>query len=311
MQPDGRRIFDIYNPVAGSRRHGRLGTYCEALAQQGCRIVVRETRARGDAEAFARATDCNVFDAVVVAGGDGIVNEAVNGLAGGVIPLGVIPLGTANVLAAEIGLLDGPLQSARVIAHGTPRRIGTGVANGRRFIMMSGVGFDAHVVANTSPALKRRFGKLAYVWQTMRKFRSFAFSRYRFCIDGVAHDAASAVIANGHFYAGRFVCAPAARLDDGMLHVCLFQTPGAAAAMRYTAAMMLGRLGALSDVNVIPARVIDVEGPADDPVQGDGDTVAHLPVRIASDSASLSVFAGEHAFLSRNAVAEASAAERL
>jgi len=302
MQPTGRRILVIYNPVAGQRSRGRFKAHLDALRRLGCHIVVRETRARGDAEAFAACADSDACDAVVVAGGDGTINEVVNGLARRTVPLGIIPLGTANVLAAELGLCDGPVETATAIAHAEPHWISTGIANGRRFSMMAGIGFDAHVVANVSPKLKRQVGKLAYVWQTLATCRSFSFPRYRLDIDGVTHEAASAVIANGHFYAGRFVCAPQARLDDNLLHVCLFPTTGAAAALYYATTLTVGQLKTLSDVTVIPATTIDITivggDIRDDPVQGDGDSLTYLPAHITSDPASLPVLAGPRAFLS-------------
>ncbi len=144
-------------------------------------------------------------------------------------------------------------------------------------------------------------GKLAYVWQTLATCRTFSFPRYRLDIDGVTHDAASAVIANGHFYAGRFTCAPQARLDDNQLHVCLFPTSGAAAALYYATTLTVGQLKTLSDVTVIPATTIGITiagGNIErDRVQGYGDTLTYLPAQITSDPASLPVLAGPRAFL--------------
>jgi len=99
-----RRVAVIYNPTAGWRRRWRFRRVLNGLTALGCSLSVFETTTRGDAESFAQALDTEAFDAVAAAGGDGTVNEVANGLAGRGLPLAVIPLGTANVLAAEIGM---------------------------------------------------------------------------------------------------------------------------------------------------------------------------------------------------------------
>jgi YegS/Rv2252/BmrU family lipid kinase len=280
-----RRITVVFNPTAGGRRRRRLEQTLQLLRESGCEVAVRATGARGDAEAIAR-TFCDVAptpDLVVVAGGDGTINEAVNGMlsnGSASCPLALVPLGTANVLAAEIGLTHAPSAVARTIARGVPARAYVGMANGRCFTAMSGVGFDAHVVANVDLGLKRRIGKAAYVLESLRQLLRFRFPRYRVTIDGQSFEAASVIVAKGHYYAGRYVCAPAARLDQAEFHVCLFERGGRWNAIRYAIALALGRLPKLADFRIVRGRAIAIDGPVGDPVQGDGDIIAELPVRI-------------------------------
>ena len=160
-----RRLLIIFNPAAGWRRRQRLAPVLTRLREHGCALVLRETQAPGDAERFAAEVDPDAFDVVVAAGGDGTVNETINGLARSSLPLAVIPLGTANVLAAEIGLRTDPASLARCVAFGEPRPITLGAANGRRFILMAGAGFDAQVVAGISVPMKRWLGKGAMFCQ--------------------------------------------------------------------------------------------------------------------------------------------------
>src|SRR5690606_11839998 len=116
--------------------------------------------------------------------GDGTINEVVNGLKGTGLALGVIPLGTANVVADEIGLGKDPREVARVLAKGPLRPIHVGVANGRRFVMMAGIGFDANVVSRVSLALKKVLGPLAYIWTAgVQGFRD-PFARCAVTVDG-------------------------------------------------------------------------------------------------------------------------------
>lgn len=242
-------------------------------------VSVRGTARRGDAEGFAKAASVAEFDLVAVAGGDGTINEAANGLASGGsgLPLGIVPLGTANVLAHEIGMPFSPEGIARVLAEGRPRPVHPGVLNGRLFLQMAGVGFDAHVVATVDLDLKRRFGKLAYVQATLKALGAFAFPRYRLRLDGQEAEAASAVIAKGHFYGGTFVCCPDARLEEPWFQVCLFDRPGTWATLRYTLALGMGRLARLKDLRLVRARTLTIEGPEGNPLQADGDGMGQLP----------------------------------
>ena len=286
--PQTRRMTVVFNPTAGGRRRVRLDRTLKLLRESGCEVAVRATAARGDAESIARdlSTTTPPTELLVVAGGDGTINEAVNGLmderlnghAGG-LPLALVPLGTANVLAAEIGLSTAPAAVARTIAHGAPSQAFVGLANGRCFIAMAGVGFDAHVVASVSLRLKRVLGKGAYVLESLRQLRRFPFPRYRVTIDGQVHDAASVIVAKGHYYGGRYVCAPDARLDQPEFHVCLFGRSGPWNAIRYALALASGRLPQLRDYRIVRGRTVTIEGPVGDPVQGDGDVIARLPAR--------------------------------
>lgn len=286
-----RKILLIYNPIAGRRRGALLREVLAALQASGTDVTVRETAARGDAERLAREAGDEPFDVVAVAGGDGTINEVINGLDFARSTLAIVPMGTANVLAREIGLPVEPEAIARTIATGAPRAIHVGRANDHRFVMMAGVGFDAHVVANIDPQLKQRIGKGAYVWESLVQMVRFGDRRYRVDLADQTFDVGSLVIANGHFYGGDFVCAPDARLDLARLDACLFMGSGRINAMRYSTALVTGRLDKLSDVKVLPTDRIVVSGPAGEPVQGDGDIIAHLPATISLDPQQLKILA--------------------
>jgi YegS/Rv2252/BmrU family lipid kinase len=270
----------ILNPAAGWRRRQRLVPVLTRLREYGCAVDLRETQAHGDAERFAAEADPTAFDVVVAAGGDGTVNETINGLARSRLPLGLIPLGTANVLATEIGLRTDPASLARCVALGRPRPVTLGVANGRRFILMAGAGFDAHVVAGVSVPMKRRLGKGAYILSTLRQLLVFTFPSYEVLIDNTAQHAASVIVANGRYYGGRFVCAPDASLESATLRVCLFERSGRRATIGYALAMFTGRLPKLSSFRVIEARRIEIRGRPGEPLQGDGDIIGELDVAI-------------------------------
>lgn len=269
-----RRVFVVFNPVAGRRRSRLLAATLAELRKLGCSVAVAETAVKGDAEVFAANAHRDEYDVIAVAGGDGTINEVVNGLGVDAPPLAVIPLGTANVLALELGFDECPAQLARAIALAEAHPIRVGRVNGRRFVMMIGVGFDAHVVAAVGPALKRRLGKGAYVLKSLTGFFRFPFRVYAVDIDGVRYRAASVIVSKGHYYAGPFVCAPDARLEAPFLHVCLFASEGPLAAMRYAIWLLLGRLPKRGDVAIVPAAEVRIDAESGEPVQGDGDILA-------------------------------------
>ena len=281
LPAEGRRVLVIHNPVAGWRRRSRLAAVLAELHRHGAEVEVRETRARGDAQAIASAIAPGRYDVVAVAGGDGTVNEAANGLGPGAPPLAVIPLGTANVLAHEIGLGTAPARVALTIARAQPAVVWPGVVNGRRFLLMAGAGYDAHVVAAVGPALKRRLGKGAYVWQTLALLRRFRFRPYVIDIDGIQTQAYSLIVARGRLYGGRHLCAPRAGLERPSFEACLFRRGGRLAVLRYGLALVTGRLPRHPDVEIVSACRVEVAGMPGEPVQGDGDVIARLPARFS------------------------------
>jgi YegS/Rv2252/BmrU family lipid kinase len=280
-----RRLLVVHNPVAGWRRFARFRQTVTQLERHGCTITEQATSGPGDAEAIASAAEA--VDAVVVAGGDGTVNEALNGLMRrptGMLPLAVIPLGTANVLAGELGLPVEPEGAARAIAHGqiVTAHLGRARFDGRSrgFALMAGAGFDAQAVARVRTRVKRKLGKGAYVLAGLEAAARDRYPRLTATVDGRAYECAQAIVCKGHFYAGRYVLAPDVRPWLPELHVVLFERGGAFNAARYALGMQFGWLNRMPDVQVVPARSVRIEGPVGDPVQGDGDLIGHLPVEI-------------------------------
>lgn len=280
-----RRLAVIYNPTAGGSKRRRLEQTLSLLRDADCTLELRETERAGHAKELAQAIDPSEAEVIVAAGGDGTINEVINGMItgspqGAALPLAILPLGTANVLAMEIGVGLNPNRIAGTILRGAARPVVLGEANGRLFTVMAGVGFDAQVVAGVDLALKRRIGKGAYLWESARQLRRFAFPTYRVRIDGAAQEAASVIVAKGRYYAGKFLCAPDARIDQPLFQVCLFRRPGPRNVLRYALALGAGLLPRLADYQMIPGREVVIEGPEGDPVQGDGDLIARLPLTV-------------------------------
>lgn len=146
---------------------------------------------------------------------------------------------------------------------------------------MVGVGFDAQVVEGVGLAMKRRIGKGAYLWQSLRRLPRFGATSYRVTFDGRTHEVPWVIVAKGRHYGGRFVLAPDADLAAPELSVVLFRRGGAGNLLRYAAGLAAGRLDRLRDVSVLRSKRVEIEGPAGDPVQGDGDIIARLPLQVS------------------------------
>ena len=196
------------------RRASLLWRVLDVLVANGIRIELAETHRPGHAEALAREAACGGASMVVAAGGDGTIAEVANGLLGSPARLGVIPLGSANVVAHELSLPFEPRAVAAALAFGRTRPLWPGVARGaegsRLFVQMLGVGFDAQVVHHLPVVLKRAFGRGAYALQTLRELACYRFTPIRLRLDGEETQAASVIVSKGRLYGGRFLLAPAA-----------------------------------------------------------------------------------------------------
>jgi diacylglycerol kinase (ATP) len=289
-----RRLLVIYNPTAGGSRRRRFEAVLAGLADLGCPMDVRPTTGPGDAAVFAREADAAAHDLVVAAGGDGTINEVINGLVGlpdGRPPLAVLPLGTANVLAAELGLDLVPAHIARSIARGAVQPVSLGRASSaagagdggeRVFSLMAGAGFDARVVAGIDLKLKRLLGKGAYVIEGFHQMSRRKPPLLHVTVDGRDYEAASVVVSNARFYGGRYLLAPAASLAEPLLHVCLFRHGDTLSILRYAMALQHGRLEEGERFRIVTGRDIRIAGDPGAPLQADGDIIARLPVSISA-----------------------------
>jgi diacylglycerol kinase (ATP) len=278
-----RHILIIVNPAAGRARSSerRLGRFVAALERQGCTVVLRRAGpSPGQVERLAGQAEPG-FDAIVAAGGDGTISAVVNGLGGRAVPFGVLPLGSANVLAREIRLPRAPEALASLITTGPVSPIWLGRVGERAFVMMASAGFDSEIVAALSPELKRRVGRLAFAWGFLVRLWHCPACELTVRADGVEYRAAAVVAAKGRHYAGPFVVAPGADLAEPVLHLVLLDRRGRWAMLRYATALFLGRVPRLGDIAIVRARQASVAGNRALPVQADGEIVGELPIALA------------------------------
>lgn len=278
-----RRVLIIVNPAAGRvRSHRRhLDRVVAELRARGCSVAIRDAGAQpGGAEHLARTAEPE-FDVIVAAGGDGTAAAVVNGMGGSPRPLALLPLGTANVLATEIGLPRRAADCAELIASAPSALVWPGRIGGRLFLTSASAGFDADVVAAVDDRFKRRAGRLAFLWAVAACLRRYRERRLVVRADGIEYAAGGAIATTGPLYAGRFVIAPEARLADPLLHLVLLRGGGRRAVLRYGTALLLGRLPGMPGVSILTARTATISGTDGTPAQADGDVVARLPVTVA------------------------------
>lgn len=288
-----KSILLIRNPTAGRRRRGLVEAVMKHVRDAGWSIDLIDTEAAGDARRIAERCDASRYGVIAVAGGDGTINEVVNGLAGrsGESPsLALVPLGTANVLAQELGLAFKPRVLAETMMSGRTVLVHPGEACSsgapRCFSLMAGAGFDAKVVAGVSTSLKRRLGKAAYVWRSLIETRRYRPVRYRVEVDSRSYEAASVIVTRSRLYAGPYVVAPEAALATPLLHICLFERWGRSHTLRFGLALLRGRLAKTGGYRVVTGRDVKISVLNDagercpQPVQIDGDNALTLPVSI-------------------------------
>lgn len=284
-----RNAVLIYNPSArGLNKHceKRIESVVRELAAAGVRPRCVATWGPGTAAEIARVSVEGGAGLVLVAGGDGTINEAVNGMAHTAAPLGILPAGTANVLANEIGLGNHLLRAARSFSRWTPRRISLGrlTADGgavsRYFLLMAGAGFDAWIVKNVRRDLKRRCGKLSY-WVAGFGQLGRRLDEFEVRVSGRSYRCSFALASRVRNYGGTIEIARHASLFRDEFGIVLFEGRNTLRYLKYLVGVLAGRLGAISGVSVLRAGILELL-PLDTEVfvQVDGELAGRLPARV-------------------------------
>ena len=285
-----RRLAIIAKPVPGTRGRAAVAAIAALLGQRGIAVDIGWTEAPGDATRLCREAIQSGVEMIVVHGGDGTANEAVQPLVRGAIPLAVWPGGTANALALELSLPRDVERVADMIVHGVVRRVSVGRAGTRYFLLMAGVGLDAALIRAMSPKAKRLFGRGGY-WLSGLQHLLFAWHPRPFVVDleGAEHTATFAVIANAANYGSGLRFTPRASMESDQLDVCLFDWHGRLGFLRHIPAVVAGRHLSLPGVTYRKARRVRVRGDDQTWVHVDGELLGPLPMAFESVPDALSI----------------------
>ena len=275
-----KRLLIIHNAIAGMRRRWLLRHVCRELAAAGARIdVVSADSFEADRMLTEKAVASGDWDAVVAAGGDSTVRGVGAGLLGSGLPLGIIPVGTGNVLAHEIRVRSGPHTIAHNLMHGPSIPFFGGRANGACFFAMAGAGFDARVLARLDVGLKRRLGKLAYALplarEHLRKPELFEAE-----IDGCIHRCSWLIVAKASRYAGPFVLSRERTITTEAFHAVVVKATRRTALLGVALAIALGRAELHPEVAVMPCRRVAIPGEPHVLVELDGEVFGPSPIEI-------------------------------
>lgn len=274
------RIKLIANPVSGGDARHRIELARNALERCGSEVDLYLTLARGDARKAAAQALNEGYDRVVVAGGDGTLNEVVNGLASPALPIAFLPFGTVNVFALEAGIPDDLEAACTLAVTGSARPITLGRIDDELFLLMVSCGWDAEAVAQVNTGLKKRIGRLAYAVSAMQVLCKKAPEPLTLVTaDGRQHCGFGVVVSNCRYYGGRYVVTPAASMFHDLLEVCLLRQGGRLGMLKIALHLVLKRPLREPFVEFFTCSSLQLQGDLV-AVQVDGDAGKSLPVKI-------------------------------
>lgn len=284
------RAWLIVNPVAGQDDWAeKVAAAQDTFAAAGWDVTLKETVKASDATTFAREAVADHVDVVIVAGGDGTVNEALQGLAGQhTTALAVLPGGTVNVWATELGAKEHGSDVAQQIVQGRRHTVDVGRVNDRYFLMMASIGFDAATtatVADSAPLkrLKRLAGPVAYGLAAVRTLFHFRGRRVSLTINGtpVSRRVLMLVIGNTRLYGGIAEITFQARADDGLLDLCVLGGRGPLDLLHRFWSVLRRQHAAGSGIDYRQVQTVVVDARHPLPIQADGEDIGTTPATFA------------------------------
>lgn len=284
----------IYNPAAGTKGLKRAEKAANTLRQLGRDPLPIATTGPGSAKLLAASIALEGHPQLVVAGGDGTVNEAANGLAGSSTSLAIIPTGTANVMAHELGIPHNITRACRIALKGETIRIDLGKAGDRYFTLMAGAGFDALVIKNLNPVLKKAIRQAAFPVAGLKAFMSKEIYPLRVSAGNREVEGFFVIAANSRYYGGRFGPTPQASVTDGLLDICVLKEKSLQKMIDFWYKALTTETADPSLVEYMRVTAADVTTTGGDPVhvQVDGELAGELPMRFEVAPLALAVRVG-------------------
>lgn len=264
-----RRYPLIFNPKARSQKGGRVLRF---LMKHADRFAMYATKHAGEARELAATFAARGEPVVIAAGGDGTLNEVVSGLAGTATILGVIPAGTMNVFAREMGIPFDSLERAlAVIDSGHIREIDLFEANGSPFVQMAGVGFDARVIEETSWESKKMLGPLAYLVAAVKVLGEKPPQMEVVFADGRREQGVAVLAGNGSLYGGQFRLFRNADNHDSKLDVIIYKESGYKLVLDSLRGIALGGIDLMESTSYVQTEAFTVRADREVPVEVDGE----------------------------------------
>jgi diacylglycerol kinase (ATP) len=271
------------------RESEKLRQVLDSLNSCGIKVEVVSTTQPNEAAALARNAASSHCDLIIGCGGDGTINELICGMAMSQVPLLVIPAGTANVLAKEVGLPRNWVECVELVRTGEIRRISLGKVDHRYFVLMAGIGVDAGVIAALNYNLKRKLGEGSFWIAGFKQLLQYHFTPFQMAIDGENHSATFAVISKARNYGGPLKITTQADLFSDQFDVCLFQSRHRWRYIQYLWNVALGRHITMPDVKYLKTKTVEASGSPVIQVQVDGELIGTLPQKFTIEPDALSL----------------------
>ncbi len=279
------KLSIIANPTSGGgRAYKSIRRYVDRWPHPDWEVEVLTTRGPNDAGILARDLLHHPPDLLAVCGGDGTVNEIATHVPRPPFPVALLPAGTANVLARELGLPLNPGRALRIALKRSIRRIDLGVLgpdDGRRFVFVAGIGFDAYVVSQVRPALKKRLGMAAYAFAILDCLRRYSFPEFNVDVGGRKFAATSCLVCNARRYGGGLLFCPNADMSDGLLDILILEKQSRLDLARFLFLAWLGRPENGAWIHRLRSSAFRIDGPESILVQADGELAGTLPQEIS------------------------------
>jgi diacylglycerol kinase (ATP) len=287
------KLAIIANPVAGrGRAYKLIRRYLEQQANPGWEIELLTTQSRGHAGLLARELMDNPPDLLAVCGGDGTLNEVASQIPDARCPIAIIPAGTANVVARELRLPLNPVKALQIGMKRALKRVDLGKLGPgarRRFLFVTGIGFDAYVASSVHEGLKSVIGIGAYALAIARGLQTYSFPEFQVIAKDRVYTATSCLASNGRRYGGDLLFCPDADMCDGQLDILVLQGRRRLELARFLIMARLQRPETHEWIHRFRTDALRVEGPLNVCVQADGEIIGGLPLDIGLTPSSFSL----------------------
>ena len=280
----------ILNPRAGS--FDTVRDWQDRVESVAGAWPIRVTSQAGEAEQLTRRAVEEGFSRIIAAGGDGTINQVANGIGGSNAVLGILPIGTVNVFAMELGLPSNDLQLCRdIIEAGNIRLVDLPSANEKYFVQLGGVGLDAQAVKETSFAFKRSLGPLSYLISAAQIAARRPPNLFIESEDASTQEGSFVLIGNGRFYGGPFPFFKQAVIDDGLLDVVVFKRLGFLEIIKYLHDVIFSSDIRVPEIEYFQTRRLRVSSEQDVPLELDGELAGNCPIDFQMHEKALRVLA--------------------
>ncbi len=283
------RFFRWLNRIFGWNKIKKSKSLDEKVIQiqsqfenEGIGFEYAYTKYPGHAKDLAHQESAKGIDIIIAMGGDGTINEVVNGMVHSESRLGVIPYGTANVFGLSFDVPNDYLEACKRIIEGQSKVIDLGNINGHFFICMGGVGFDAYIIKKADKRLKKIIGGLSYVMISMVEYFRYKFNPIIFKVDNDSElkKGYFLFICNTKYYGGKFIISDKIDPTDGLLDICLIKDKGLFTAIKCSVQLAMGKLRKSDVVEKFQCKQIYIDASGRHRIHGDAEYVSHTPANV-------------------------------